>query len=186
MSKYDYFGELETLSRLSTKAVQLACDGKKRTGVERASELRRAADRTVCALEDALFSDFMPPLERDGIAACAHCLCRVVNEASELLPPLSEKNFANEEGEVCVRLAERLEETVIMLRALTRPDKTPDVQGFRQLLCEGRQAHGRMLCALRTEKLPRRAASAIIQTGRLRTQLAESFDRVIEVMLENI
>lgn len=186
MSKFDYCGELETLARLSTQAVRIACSGKETERSETFSDLRRTADRTVCGLEDALFSDFMPPLERDGIAACAHCLSRVIGEASELLPPCDTPTFANEEGEVCVRLAEQLEQTVILLRRITHPDQSPDTRAFRTLLSEGRLAHGRMLSSLRGGNLPRSAASTIIQTGRLRAELSESFDRVVEVMLDNI
>ena len=84
MVKYNYFENLEQISSLAEAAVKLACGGGARTEEKSISELRKSCDRLICELEDALFSDFLPPLERDNIAACAHSLSRVVDQASEL------------------------------------------------------------------------------------------------------
>ena len=85
MVKYNYFENLEQLSDCAKQAVELACGGRIDTDSSSMSTLRRSCDRIVCELEDALFSDFLPPLERDTIAACAHGLSRVVDQATELL-----------------------------------------------------------------------------------------------------
>ena len=185
MSKYDYFSALESLCSLSVRAIEMSCSRSCRPS-ESPSALRRASDKIVCELEDTLFSDFLPPLERDSIAACAHSLSRVADEALELIPSPSDPPFKNEEGLLCLRLAESLFRTVSMLKRITKPNELPETEAFRHLLREGRDAHGNMLSALRTGTIPRSAAPAIIQTGRLRAELSEAFDRVVEVMLGNI
>ena len=186
MSKYDYFGTLDSLSRLSEQAVQTACSSPHRKSADPPSELRRACDKTVCGLEDALFSDFLPPMERETLAACAHSLSRVVNEATELISATPKDGFDNEEGELCVRLASLLRDTVGMLQKISKPSILPRTQAFRGLITEAREAHEHMLSRVRSGALPRTAATAIIQTGRLRNTLSEAFDCVVEVMLGNI
>ncbi len=186
MSKYDYFGALESLSELSARAVEAACSYPRRKATDPPSALRRACDRTVCELEDTLFSDFLPPMERETLAACAHCLSHVVNEATELLAATPQDSRKNEEGLVCIRLAALLRDTVRMLQKISKPNVLPRTQAFRELLTEAREAHEHMLACLRAGALPRSMATAIIQTGRLRNTLSEAFDCVVEVMLENI
>ena len=188
MIKYKYFEALERISALACDAVSLACGSD--LGKTRAmSEIRKACDGQVCELEDTLFSDFLPPLERDNIAACAHSLSRVVDKASDLLgnilymPSVAK---ANEEGRVCVRLAESLRDSVQMLRHIRKPDEMPDIQGFRNMLSEGRAAHCSMLSKLHSGSLPRSCAQGIIMTGRLRSEISRSFDELVEIMLNNI
>ena len=189
MVKYHYFETLEQLGELASSAVSLACGSASLKEQSNLSTLRRSCDRLVCELEDALFSDFLPPLERDNIAACAHSLSRVVEQASELFchglhSPIGTKQ--NEEGQICVRLATLLCESVALLPHIRRPDETPDVQGFRKLLGDGRNAHSSMLAKLHSGVLPRSAAQGIILTGRLRCELSHAFDELVEIMLNNI
>lgn len=189
MVKYNYFEKLEQLSTLAESAVQLTCGNIPHRDPQDVSNLRKACDRLVCELEDALFSDFLPPLERENIAACAHCLSRVMDQASELLSYLSLMPPAtkfNEEGKICIRLAAHIKDSIAMLPKIRKPDEMPDVQGFRQLLCEGRAAHAAMLSKLHAGVLPRSAAQVIIHTGRLRCELSRTFDELVEIMLNNI
>ena len=186
MVKYNYFEKLEQISALAEEAVKLACGGGE---AESISKVRKSCDRLICELEDALFSDFLPPLDRDNIAGCAHSLSRVVDQASELYCNgafLSMNSKQNEEGRICIRLAEELNSAISMLRRIRKPDELPNVQGYRRLLCEGRSAHTNMLTRLHTGILPRSCAQAIIQTGKLRTELSRCFDELIEIMLNNI
>ncbi len=187
--KYDYFATLEQLSILARDAVTLACSRAPTTEAPSISALRKKCDRLICELEDTLFSDFLPPLERETIAGCAHCLSRVVDQASELLchaaySTLGDKT--NDEGRVCVTLSEKLVESISLLRRIRKPDETPDPQGFRALLAEGRHAHTAMLSRLHSGMLPKSAAQTIILTGRLRAELSRAFDEVVEIMLHNI
>ena len=187
MVKYNYFDDLEGLAETALSAVSLACRGESPNEV--ISELRRKCDGIVCRTEDALFSDFLPPLERDGIAAIAHGLSRIVDRASELLSdPSASPQFMkrNEEAAICVRLASELRDGIYLLRRIKKPSDTPDLCGYRELLSDGRQAHRRMVCAVRSGSLSRSYAEAIILTARLRTELSAVFDELIEIMLNNI
>ncbi len=189
MVKYNYFENLEQLSSLVESAVKLACGGGERKEEASVSSLRKSCDRLICELEDALFSDFLPPLERNNIAGCAHSLSRVVDRASELYCNasfLSLNGKQNEEGRICVRLAEELNSAISMLRRIRKPDEVPNVQKYRRLLCEGRCAHTNMLTRLHTGVLPRSSAQTIILTGKLRAELSHCFDELIEIMLNNI
>ena len=187
MVKFHYFETLEHLCTLAESAVRLACGegGNEKTAM---SDLRRACDRAVCELEDALFSDFLPPLERDNVAACAHCLSRVVDQAGELYAHrgLYATGVKNEEGAVCIRLSENLTQSVSLLRRIRKPDETPDLTGYRTLLAEGRMSHTATLRRLHTGALPHSYAQTVILTGRLRAELSRSFDELVEIMLNNI
>ncbi|MBQ8850625.1 MAG: hypothetical protein IJ011_09865 [Clostridia bacterium] len=186
MVKYNYFEDLEKLSELSLSAVCLACGTEEKANI---SDIRRECDRLVCKTEDALFSDFLPPLERDNIAATAHCLSRIIDTVSELTSdPSATATFmkTNEEAAVCIKLSEELRNGIFLLRRIRKPDENPDLQGYRQLLSEGRNAHKRMLAKVRSGALSKKHAEAIILTGRLRSELSTAFDELIEIMLNNI
>ena len=187
MVKYNYFKTLEELSTLVESAVNLSCGNSTQKERQEFPTLRKSSDRLICELEDALFSDFLPPLERENIAACAHALSRVMDQASELLHHGGfGGNKANEEGQICIQLAHILKESISMLRRIRKPNETPDTQGFRSLLREGRDAHTAMLGKLHSGVLPRSAAQMIILTGRLRAELSRAFDELVEIMLNNI
>lgn len=186
MVKYNYFENLEKLSSLSLSAVSLACGTDKSGSIV---EIRKDCDRLVCATEDALFSDFLPPLERNNIAGAAHCLSRVVDRASDLLSDAgATPSFmcSNEEAAICVGLAKELDVSVALLRQIRRPDEMPDTEGFRKMLCDARHAHKNMLSKIRTGTLSRSSAEAVILTGRLRSELSHAFDEIVEIMLNNI
>ena len=186
MAKCNYFDKLEELSALSAEAVELACGG---GDTDRLSALRKNGDRLVCELEDTLFSDFLPPLERDGIAACAHDLSRVMDRAIELSAAGGAPAYRgrpNGEGEICCRLAKELALAVSLLRRIRKPDEMPDLRGFRSLLSEGRAAHETMMAGVRAGAVSRSAVQAVFLTGRLRTCLGECFESLVEVMLKNI
>lgn len=188
MVKYNYFETLEQLSDCVVQAVSAAC-GETTADSKTVSELRKNCDKRICELEDTLFSDFLPPLERDNIAACAHALSRVVDQAIELIGNSEGRATGGkptEEGAVCIRLSQSLQSAISLLRRIRKPDEIPDIKGFRALLREGRDAHNAMLKKLHAGMLPRSAAQGIILTGRLRAELSHSFDELVEVMLGNI
>ena len=187
MIKYNYFEALEQLSALATTAVKLACGDA--TEGKSISDLRKSCDKRICKMEDALFSEFLPPLERDNLAACAHSLSRVIDGAAELLCHASLQNISigrNEEAKICIRLAEELRLSISQLRRIRKPEETLNTQGYRRLLTEGRSAHTHMLSRMHTGVLPRSYAQSIILTGKLRTELARCFDELVEIMLNNI
>ena len=187
--KYDYFETLEQLSLHASEAVRLACQPMPNRDPKSISSIRKHSDRLICELEDTLFADFLPPLERETIAGCAHSLSRVVDQASELLyhtayaPPLEK---TNEEGKICLLLCEKMSESIAMLRTIRKPNELPDVQGFRALLAEGRRAHGAVLSRIHSGILPKSEAQTMILTGKLRAEISRAFDDLVEIMLHNI
>ncbi len=186
MVKYNYFEELEKISILTSSAVSLACLIDTEGSI---SDIRKNCDALVCKTEDNLFSDFLPPLERDNIAAMAHSLSRVIDTAYELLSVSSSmQGFmkSNDEGKICVQLAKELSENIALLRSIKRPDELPDIKGYRALLSEGRSAHKKMLSRIRSGSFPKSAAETVILTGKLRAELSRAFDELIEIMLNNI
>ena len=81
MPKFNYFEALEKLADLAVMAIGCACIDKAQK--KPLSEIRFECDTTLYSLEESLFEEFLPPLERDNIAAYAHCLSRVVDSAAE-------------------------------------------------------------------------------------------------------
>ncbi len=190
MPKLNYFDSLEHLSVLCTRSVFLACgNGKPSTQSELAS-LRASADKCISELEKALFSDFMPPLERSSIAECAHSLGRVMEKCTEISNYKAGKNFfaekKNKEAELCIRLAQLTEENVFKLRRIKKPREAPDLTSFRRVLCEARSAHAHMSKKLSSGAYPKSWFGLLNLTGSLRVELANCFDRIIEIMLNNI
>ena len=83
MVKYNYFDALESLSECAYKATFAACSESSMNAKKTISEIRAKADDIILSLEKALFSDFLPPLERDDIAVYAHSLLSVVETSAE-------------------------------------------------------------------------------------------------------
>ena len=188
MAKYPYFEALETLSALVLQAVQIACTDAFKKEKETLAHIRLSRDKSVCELEDALFCDFLPPLERDSIAATAHGLSRVIDCASDLA--LSKMHIsvslANEEARICILLAEQLQQDIALLRTIRKPSEMPSLREFRSLLAEARTAHGIMLGRVASGAFPRYAGETIILCGKLRGELSRAFDELVEIMLNNI
>ncbi len=192
MLRPDYFRILEELSALVHSAVCAACREGERMSRSALSNMRLEADRKICALEESLFIDFVPPLERDGIASYAHCLSHAIDRATEYhgeliaLGGFHAKYGDNEEGAVCTELSERLCRATALLRKIKKSGKTPDVQGFREVLTRGREAHNKCLSHIGAGSLPRSYARAVLAAARLRRELSLCFDKLIEIMLDNI
>ena len=192
MAKFRYFEALEELSTSAVRAVRICCKSKGcvEKDKEELSAIRISADKCVCELEDALFADFLPPLERDGIAACAHCLSRVIDRASDLaasavrFPPYANKG--DEEQKICIKLAEQLHEDIELLKKIRKPSEMPSHRAFRALLAKGRAAHSDTMSKISTGSLPRGFANSVILCAKLRTELARSYDELVEIMLNNI
>ncbi len=192
MVKLDYFNVLEELSQNVLTAVKYACSEGRGDERDIISQLRIESDKKICALEDALFSDFIPPLQRDSIAAFAHCLSRVIDRTADYTAELiTLKKYCtarlnNEEATVCVELARMIAESTVMLRGVRSADKTPDLKKFRENLWRGREAHNAEFVKLNSGSIPRSCAQIIITTGKLRLELSRCFDELVEVMLNNI
>ena len=190
MIKLDYFQMIEELAATSANAVRLVCN--ERVDRDALTSLRLDTDKRLCGLEDALFSDFIPPLERDNIAAYAHCLSRVIDKTVEyysetcLLRRFCPSYPKNDEASICVELAEKLLKNTELLRRIKSGGAIPDIADFRETLRRGREAHNLLLTKLNSGILPKSCGQIIIITARLRLELSRCFDELIEIMLNNI
>ena len=197
MAKTDYFEMLESLADLVLEAVSAACASCKideHVREKKLSELHLKCEISVCELETKLFSDFIPPLQRDSIATYAHSLSRVVDRASDLCVSGVKNrstifNGACDEShtrEVCIRLAEKIVENTKLLRRLRSPSCVLEVSDFRSTLRQGREASARELHKVRCGVLPALCADSIYGAERLRYELSYCFDKLVEIMLNNI
>jgi len=185
MAKYDYYQALENFSADLHRAVSLACNGHNDT-VQSLRNLRVECDKRLCQMENALFCDFLPPLERDNIAAYAHCMLHTLECAIEHASLNRSAIGQTAEEALCIRIAGELKRCTDMLRRIRTPGELPDVRGFRERMQEAREAHGADITRVTRGSLPRSASSVILSAGRLRLELSRCFDELIEVMLHNI
>ena len=190
MARFNYYDCLERLSVLSSRAVFIACSAASNSHKEEIAAVRLTADKALCELERALFSDFMPPLERSDIAELAHALSRVINASYELSASRCRETLLlerkNREADICIRLSQMIEEGVSGLRRLKRPEQLPDLVGFRKLLCDARLWRADARRKLWKGIYPRAAQSYLSLLCALCKSLDECFDTLIETMLSNI
>ena len=190
MPKQNYFDTLERLSVLCSRSVFLVCTHAKSTAHSEICTIRHSADKIVCELEKTLFSDFMPPLERANIAACAHSLVRVMEKCTQISGYRASKGIFAEkkskEAELCIRLSQLVEENISRLRKIKHPEELPDFPGFRKLISEARTTHQTMLRKMSTGIYPKNSQQLLLMMGELRSELSHCFDDIIEIMLNNI
>ncbi len=190
MPKFNYFDSLERLALLSSRAVFIACSPAKPSAQNETAAIRHCADKAVCELERVLFADFMPPLERSSISACAHSLVRIIERCTDITNYRTAKNFfgekKNKEAELCIRLSQLIEENMIRLRHIKHPEELPDMVGFRKVVCDARNAHTSTQKKLNSGVYPRSAQHSLYLIGKLRCELSRAFDDLIEIMLTNI
>jgi hypothetical protein len=190
MARFNSYDALERLSVLSSRAVFIACSATLPAHKGELAALKITADKAICELERSLFSDFMPPLERSDIAACAHALSQVIGSAYELSAARGRESLLlerkNKEAEICIRLSQMIEECVSSLRRLKRPEQLPDLVRFRKLLCDARVWHASVQKKLSAGIYPRSAQSYLSLLRTLCNSLDSCFDTLIEIMLSNI
>ena len=187
MVKYNYFEVLDEMALYAHNAVKAVCaeGGSKKIF----SEIRSDCNKTLFSLENALFSDFLPPLERDNIAAYAHCLSRVVDTATEhfaLSHSIGISRRKSEEERICLELAAEIKKSTSMLKKLKKPGEIPNIEKFRELLHAGLELHNAEISKINSGSLPKAYAQSVLSVGRLRIELSRCFDELLEIMLNNI
>jgi uncharacterized protein Yka (UPF0111/DUF47 family) len=183
MQKINYFELLEELSVLSARAVYLtSC--KSRAQLQRSlteiSSIESKATLILNGLEEALFKDFLPPLERRSIAEAGHRLCKTIWSSAMILGQKSQRmgyDKSFKEYEVCVELSKLIEESVSMLKKIKKPNQTPKAEEFRKLLNSSRSA---------SRLSSKKQSSTQNLFCELREELSDCFDGIIEIMLCNI
>ena len=189
MAKSTYFDSLERLGVLCNRAVFLSCSSTSNRTLNEILSIRDLSDKIVCTLEKKLFCDFMPPLERATIAACAHSILRIIDKCTEIMNTKSARCFydkKSKEAELCIRLSELIEENIFRLRKIKKPNETPDFSGFRKLISEARTAHYMLQRRMCTGVYPKNTQQTLVLQGQLRCELSHCFDDIIEIMLHNI
>ncbi len=192
MVRLDYFGTLEDISQMVSAATRLACKECRVTKEEALSEIRENVDKKICLVERTLVADFIPPLQRKDIAVYAHSLSRVMERATDCYHEgknallFCPSNIKNEEACICVELCEQLARETKLLRALRRSGEMPDAEAFRNLLAQGREAHKKALSRINSGALPKSYVRFIITLGALRHELGECYDKLVEVMIDNV
>lgn len=188
MAKYNYFEALESLALYASDSVKIACS--ENSSPKKALEdIRIKSSQTLLSLESSLFSDFLPPLERDSIAAYAHTLKALIDTACEhftLCRTCVSLRKKSEEERLCISLVSEIKESTAILKKIKKPGETPDIQKFRDILYKAIQAHTSELSKINSGILQKSMTPVILSTGRLRAQISHCFDSLIEIMLYNI
>ena len=115
MQKINYFELLEEISVLCSRSVFLAtCNT--RTLLQKALteniEIQEEYAKKICILEEFLFTDFLPPLQRRSIAEAAHGMGKVIQCSHKVITQKLQRSGYDKrprEPDVCVRLAELIE-----------------------------------------------------------------------------
>ena len=187
MVKFNYFEALEVLADLATMAVGSACTDK--SPKMPLSDIRYNCDKTLYSLEESLFEEFLPPLERDNIAAYAHCLSRVVDSAAEHIAICCLNGTSKrktEEEKICCELAQKIKDNTFILRNLKKSCEMPSIEDFREQARLAFEAHANDLAMIRSGAIPKSLAQNVISAGRIRIELSRCFDELLEIMLNNI
>lgn len=176
MAKFNYFDTIETLSDHMELTVREVFDEKKNSTRVRSGEIEDNTSKMICELESKLFSDFFPPLERADIAAFAHSLGRVTSVAASIDRRC---RFLPSDAEICIKLAELINQNAHMLKKIRKADGIPNRDSFRALAKKADEQKSRgMTYSKSTEN--RSAVEELIR------ELSSCFDRLVEIMLNNI
>ncbi len=183
MQKINYFELLEEISLLSARAVFLAT-GNTRQALQKSlfecRELQNQCIEKTCALEERLFTDFLPPLERRSIAEAAHGMGKIIECCYKtIFQKLQRTGYDKRarEQEACLKLSEILEESVALLKKIKKPNQIPRAKEFREILASAR----------RTARLSQKKQSpSSLCMLELCEELSDCFDKIIEIMLCNI
>lgn len=183
MQKINYFELLEEIALLSTRAVFLTSSGT-RQSLQRAltecQELQNQCIEKVLSLEECLFTDFLPPLERRSIAEAAHGMAKIIDYSYRAVFQRLQRSGYDKrakESNVCLKLAEILEESVKMLKKIKKPNHYPKAKEFREILLAERK---------KSRVTQKKQSPSLLCMSLLREELSDCFDKIIEIMLCNI
>ena len=183
MQKINYFELLEEISLLSARAVFLA-SGSTRQSLQKSLPECRALQgqcaEKICALEERLFTDFLPPLERRSIAEAAHGMGKIIDcSYKTIFLKLQRTGYDKraKEQEASLKLMEILEESVALLKKIKKPNQMPRAREFRDILLTSRSS---------TRPQSKKQSPSTPYTQELCEELSDCFDKIIEIMLCNI
>ena len=184
MLKYDYFNALEALCERALDAVSSAT----RATPARPSaiyEITESCYELSADIEHALFSDFLPPLERESLVAYAHALTSLAETAlvySALCPVSRGLSHAAKLECICRDLSALISQSTALLRRIKKTPDLPDIDRFKKLKSDALEL-ALSLSGGRASVLSPKPTEA--ELG-LILALSDTFDILIEVMLKNI
>lgn len=183
MQKINYFELLEEISVLSTRAVFLAAGNSRsilQKSIVECQMLQEQSSEKICAIENFLFTDFLPPLERRSIAEAAHGMGKIIDCSYQVIFQKLQRSVYDKRikaQETCVLLVQILEESVGLLKKIKKPNQTPKTKEFREILLNSRKS---------ARSIQKRQSPYALCMNELREELSDCFDKIIEIMLCNI
>ena len=178
MLKYNYFSSLCKLTEKCCTGAELAC----KNGAQASIKINKAlteAYTSLCELERALFSEFIPPLDRSGIVAYAHALCSLSDAAivySTASPTRRLSSSPKGFDGYCVSLCDILRESSAMLNGIKKSSEIPRIEEFR----------GARSQALASIYIPPLSPQAVCARQGLIFAISGAFDTLIELILKSI
>ena len=183
MQKINYFELLEEISVLSTRSVYLATENTRsrlQEALLECIELQAEATSKICTLEEFLFKDFLPPLERRSIAEAAHGMGRIIECSYQAISKKLQRSGYDKRSrdqDSYIKLAELIEESIKLLKKIKKPNQMPKSKEFRDIL---QKAH------VVTKSSSKKQSSSALCMTELQKELSDCFDKIIEIMLCNI
>ena len=184
MLKYDYFSLIQDLSDNAIDAVRQACQ-KHAKSSRSISSLQSDCLKLLCNLESALFSDFLPPLDRASIAEYAHTLyslseCALVYYLSK--PHQYSTPFTKPFDTDCLLLCDALSSEISILSGIKKSSATPKLLDFRE-------KKSKLLKSLCDSKLHLTLPSSphlFAAQQALLFAISDVFDALVIIILKNI
>ena len=183
MQKINYFEILEEISVLCSRAVFLTSGSTRQIlqkSLPECQDLQNQCIEKIRSLENFLFTDFLPPLERRSIAEAAHGMSKIIECSCKIIFQKLQRSSYDKrasEAERCIKLAELLEESVKLLKKIKKPNTSPKSKEFRENLLQARNL---------SRASQKRQSPSSLYMNELREELSDCFDKIIEIMLCNI
>ena len=143
-------------------------------------------------IDAALFDEFLPPVDRVSISACAHALNSAVGAAFELSPlagassGVSRRSAICEEMSVCVELAGKIADAVGALTQKNSRTALPDTYAFCLCLNKGRGVHFTFSSRVTFSDSRREQNALMAGIEHYRRTMAYAYDKIIEAILGNV
>ena len=184
MLKYDYFATLESLASKSAESVMLACKGEASKPQE-IYALTKSCYSLTSELERSLFSEFLPPFDRESIAAYAHDLTSLSEAA---LIYYTTKTWSGPRAhtvrfeEICTELSSMILQSAKMMKKIKKTPSTPQSDRFRALKSQAFE----MCLNIKRAKSAILSAKPSESELSLLSEISKAFEKSTEVMLKNI
>ena len=175
---------MQALTDKSTEAVRFACKICT-SGSQKIEEIGKDVQKSLCELELALLSDFLPPLDRSSIAAYAHSLCNVIDTAltyAKLSHTYHRVSGRCKFESTCISLCELLTQGTSILQGIKKSAQAPKLEEFR----EKKGAAMRSLYEELDVFQSPRSSQFFHARYQLISSISRAFDTLIELILKNI